>query len=103
MTASVRNYIKLVCTVLIYCHVSYTIVLTGTDSILDTGSAHMSIATKQYLQRHHLLNSDGNRAPSNTVDEGGTPTGDCEGSTQTAVGSDNILNIRRLKMLPKLI
>ncbi len=54
----------------------------------------MSMATQQYLQRHHLLASNGSKPPHNTLYKEATHTQD---------SPDNILNIKRLKQLPKLI
>ena len=54
----------------------------------------MSLATRQYLQRHHLLASNGSKAPDNTL---------CREDSPSQDGHDKILNIKRLKELPKLI
>lgn len=67
---------------------------TGEVSSVEMYSAHMSMATRQYLQRHKLLDGHGSKSPHNTLYR--------EDSLSHEPG-DNILNIKRLKKLPKLI
>ena len=53
----------------------------GVWSVCDRTLAHMSMATQQYLQRHHLLGS----------------------SREERNEGENVLDIRRLRTLPKLL
>ena len=64
--------------------------------------AHMSMATRQYLEKHNLI-----KAPQRTVKEGGAaanrPGDRDEGRNNATNDTERILDVQRLKTLPKLI
>ena len=69
--------------------------LTGM-STFDSQGTNMSMATRQYLQRHHLMPSGGN----SVLEEKDHSVSVC---SDTGSESEKILDIQRLRTLPKLI
>lgn len=61
---------------------------------------HMSMATRQYLEKHNLI-----RAPPRTEAEGrgGVDSGSGDRGENTNHETERILDVQRLKTLPKLI
>ena len=70
--------------------------LSVTAGNSDKTLAHMSMATRQYMEKHNLVRSSQGQAKGRSRDNE-------EEETNEPNSSERILDVQRLKTLPKLI